>query len=120
MRKEINVSIVYVYYNTPKELLRSVSSLRKALNNVSYEIIIVDNSSPKKIPRSLSRHKTKIMVSDRNLGFGGGCNLGATKANGKYILFANPDTIFNERFIEPLLLEIKKMSVGIVGPKMVR
>lgn len=120
MRKEINVSIVYVYYNTPKELLRSVSSLRKALNNVSYEIIIVDNSSPKKIPRSLSRHKTKIMVSDRNLGFGGGCNLGATKANGKYILFANPDTIFNERFIEPLLLEIKKMRVGIVGPKMVR
>jgi len=114
-------SIIYVYFNTPSEICESINSLDKAIGKNSYEIIIVDNNSPKKIPKSLLHDKRITVIKSKiNGGFGYGCNLGAKLVKGEYILFLNPDTVLSEKSLIRMLrtfIDIKK--VGIVGPLMV-
>lgn len=120
MKTKITLSIIYVYYNTPSEIVKSVGSILKQPCKVSFEIIIVDNNSAKKIPRALfGKRKIKIIQSGYNLGFGGGCNTGARKANGKYLLFLNPDTEVYPGAIEEMLNVLSKKGVGVVGPRMI-
>jgi len=44
-----------------------------------------------------------IVCNPTNLGYAGGCNSGASAANGKYILLLNNDTIQDPGWIEPLV-----------------
>ena len=97
-------SIIYVYFNTPEEIQVSINSIDKAVGKNSYEIIVVDNNSTKKIPRALFRDKrVTIIKSKTNGGFGYGCNLGAKSATGEYILFLNPDTVLFENSVVTML-----------------
>ena len=117
----MKLSIIYVYFNTPREILNSIKSLKEAVGKNTYEIIIVDNNSTKKIPRVLLHDKRVTIIKSKiNGGFGYGCNLGAKSAKGEYILFLNPDTVLFEQSLVTMLktfTDIKK--VGVVGPLMV-
>lgn len=118
MEKEIELSIIYVYYNTPLEILRSVESVKKTIEGIEYEVIIVDNNSIKKVPPKVKGRRIKVIKNKINVGFGAGCNLGARTAKGKYLLFINPDTEAYPGSIKELLLTVSKKGVGVVGPKM--
>lgn len=120
MKKRVKLSIIYVYFNTPKELVDSISTIKDAISIKNYEEIVVNNNSPKDLPKMPHLKKIKVIKSKRNLGFGAGCNLGAKKASGKYLLFINPDTIFKKSSIDILLKKISSnKNIGVVGPKMV-
>lgn len=120
MDKKIKLSIIYVYYNTPNELVRSIGSINKATNISNYEVIIVDNNSPKKLPNITKKHNFRVIKNLNNLGFGKGCNLGAKKSRGEFLLFVNPDTIFKNDSINRLIEVLEKdKNIGVVGPKMV-
>ncbi len=97
MRKPIiNLSIIIVEYNSGRYGKILVQSLPKRKD---WEVIVVDNSV-------------------HNRGFSGGCNDGAKKATGKYLLFLNPDVMIAESAIEILLKYLETHpSVGIVGPR---
>ena len=97
MRKPtINLSIIIVEYNSGKYGKMLVQSLPKRKD---WEVIVVDNSI-------------------HNRGFSGGCNEGAKKAKGKYLLFLNPDVMLSEASTEILLNYLKTHpKVGIVGPR---
>ena len=43
--KDIKVSVIYVNYKTISLILDSIQSIKEKVQNVSYEIIVVDNSS---------------------------------------------------------------------------
>ena len=69
-----------------------------ALQRVSGEVIVVDNSS---VDDSCTMVKTlfptvKLIESPVNLGFSKANNLALAKAQGEYILFLNPDTVVSE------------------------
>lgn len=117
----MKLSIIYVYFNTPKDITESIDSIDHAVGKNSYEIIIVDNNSPKKLPKSLLHDKRITVIKSKiNGGYGYGCNLGAKLAKGEYILFLNPDTVLFKKSLVSMLrtfIDIKK--VGIVGPLMV-
>jgi len=56
------------------------------------EVIVVDNASTDGSLELLrARPGVHVVASPENLGFGGGCNLGAAHATGNLLLFANPD-----------------------------
>lgn len=97
MRKPIiNLSIIIVEYNSGKYGKMLVRSLPKRKD---WEVIVVDNSI-------------------RNTGFSSGCNEGAKKAKGEYLLFLNPDVMISESSIETLLKYLETHPrVGIVGPR---
>lgn len=126
-RKKIILSVIIINYNLEEEISDCLSSLIKTLSEIekfsdSFEVIILDNNSPnKKLPeleRKFGTHNIHFLYSDINLGFGKGCNLAASKANGKYLLFLNPDTIVTEDIFTPILdIFENDDAIGIIGPK---
>ena len=93
--EKMDVSIIYVNYNSTEFLIQSINSVIEHTKGVNYEIIVVDNNSPDKgIVKIEEIFGDKIVVvkSDKNLGFGGANNLGSEKARGAFLFFLNPDT----------------------------
>jgi len=98
------VSVITINFNQ----LHHTLALLKSLQNITYpnvEVIVVDNCSAK---NPVTEIKTafpdvKVIVSDINLGFAGGNNLGIQEATGEYLLFLNNDTEVDPGFLEPLV-----------------
>ncbi len=99
---EIQVSVIIVNYNTYSEILKCIGSLYSFTDDIFFEIIVVDNKSPERNIEYLSELFPEIIVlySNNNRGFGAGCNMGARKSKGKYILFLNPDTIVKSNVLK--------------------
>ena len=56
--------------------------------------------------------------SQNNIGYAGGCNLGAKKARGKYFLFLNSDTILLGESLNMMVNFFEKNNeIGILGPR---
>lgn len=121
MKKTISLSIVYAYFNTPKEILDSVRSIPSAAGNIPYEVIIVDNNSTKLLPEKIHKFNfVKIIKNERNFGYGKALNMGAGFAKGEILLFVNPDTVFEEKSIGILYAELlENNKTGICGPQLV-
>ncbi|MBI4009255.1 glycosyltransferase [Candidatus Roizmanbacteria bacterium] len=115
------LSIIYVYYNTPDEIINSLNSLPQSLKNISYEVIIVDNASLKKVPESaLISPYVKIIKNSENYGYGKGLNQGVKIARGKYVIISNPDVEFSSDSIKILLDRFKKDDkIGVIAPQLV-
>ena len=98
----IDISVVIVNYkswNALRECLEAITTI----NNSSFflETIVVDNhSNDGEINRFKSVFPTVIFIENTgNNGFSNGCNVGAKKAKGDYLLFLNPDTVANENAV---------------------
>jgi GT2 family glycosyltransferase len=119
MKSNPLVSIIVVNYNTSHEVLDMLSSLDKCAYS-DYELILVDNASPKD---DLSFIKAKypsvrVIMSSKNLGFAGANNLGIDAAKGTYCLFLNPDTCVTPGFLQPLVDTLaQNPTIGLVSPK---
>ncbi len=100
----MELSIVIVNYNTPTLVYNCIKSINKFLD-ISYEIIVVDNGSTKKIdPKKLSTYlHTTYLPLTSNRGFGAGNNAGSKLAKGRYIFFLNSDTILVDNSVEIML-----------------
>jgi GT2 family glycosyltransferase len=94
----IKISVIIVSYNVRDFLLHSLQSIKKALDRIPSEIIVVDNASVDGSAQSVSKHfpKVNIIENDSNIGFSAANNIGLKKANGKYIVLINPDTLVQE------------------------
>ena len=113
------VSIIIPHYGGTKILCECL----KSLENVIYpniEIILVDNNSPDDSIEIIQKKfsKIKLIKSNNNLGYAGGCNLGAQNANGKYLLIINNDTIHEINWINKLIdLMESNNNISSVQPK---
>ena len=114
------VSIIIPHYNGEDLLYNCIDSIYKNISIKDFELIVVDNAST---DDSINRIKSnfqnvKIISSNSNLGYSGGCNLGATHANGKYLLFLNNDTEHSSEWIEKLVHFLDSNSnIAAVQPK---
>jgi GT2 family glycosyltransferase len=101
----LDVSVVVVNYNVREFLIQALHSVRAASENVSVEIIVVDNNS---VDDSVSAVRdqfpnVELIANDRNIGFGRANNLAIQKARGRYVLILNPDTIVREDTLDVLV-----------------
>ena len=114
------VSIIIPNYNGGDLLYICIDSIYKNISIKDFEIIVVDNGST---DNSINRVKSnfqnvEIISSNSNLGYSGGCNLGATHASGKYLLFLNNDTEHSNEWIEKLVYFLDSYSkIAAVQPK---
>ncbi len=94
----VDLSIIIVNYNVKEFLLNLLDSIRKAINNISTEIIVVDNASEDGSVEVIKERfpEVKLIVNKTNIGFGAANNLALKEAKGKYFLLINPDTILRE------------------------
>jgi GT2 family glycosyltransferase len=86
-----------------------------------FEVIVVDNASgDDSVPVLREEIKKKqykniqVTANDENSGFSKGCNIGAQKAKGDYILFLNNDTIVKDRGILNMVQYMKENSKAAI------
>lgn len=115
----MDVSIIIVNYNTEKLILECLDSIYGETYDIEYEIIVVDNNSPR-LPTVLKEDKRiKYIHSEINLGFGNANNLGAKFAEGKFLFCLNPDTRLVNNAIKILHDYINtRIDVGACGPNL--
>jgi len=117
------VSIIILTYNSSgyiSKLLESIERFHKDLKNI--EIIVVDNNSTDNTLDKLEKSRVNHQLREipKNIGFSAGINNGSRNAKGEYLLFINPDTIFESGDIwEMINVFEKEKDVGIVGGKLI-
>ena len=113
-----NYTIIIPHHNGEKILFRCLESINKSVNG-SPEIIIVDNAST---DHSIDAVKLKfpninIIRSEKNLGYAGGCNLGAIEAKNNLIVFLNNDTVLSDDWDQSLFKRLEDETISSVQPK---
>jgi hypothetical protein len=80
----------------------------------------LDNNSGDDLVALAQAHpEVKIIQSEKNLGMGGGNNLGAKNSTGEFILILNPDTAVRGDAVLKLHRHLREnRQAGIVGPKL--
>lgn len=99
------VSILIVSYNTVDLTVACIQSVLDQAQDVSFEIIVVDNASHDGSAEAIAARfpDIKLICSADNLGFGRGNNLAAQHATGEYILLLNPDTLVLDHAVDRIV-----------------
>lgn len=116
----MDLSLIILNYDSKAKLINCLESIRVAdFSDLSYEIIVVDNHSHDDLSNLNQIYPTiKIINSPKNLGMGGGNNIGLAVSSGEFILILNPDTIIAKQTVRILLDYLRSNpEVGLVGPK---
>lgn len=116
----MDLSIIIVSYNVKEFLEQAINSIVKSCQNITYEILVVDNASSdgsvelirKKFP------DVRLIANSDNKGFATANNQALKIASGKFVLLINPDTIVQEDTVSTILNFFEKNpDCGMVGCK---
>ncbi|MBN2298378.1 MAG: glycosyltransferase, partial [Deltaproteobacteria bacterium] len=115
------VSIITLTWNQLEYTKKCLESI-KMYTPEQHELIIIDNGSSDATPEFLKRYaelhaNVQLILNDENLGFAAGNNRGIEKAQGKYILFLNNDTVVTEGWLSRMIAHLERYpEAGMVGP----
>jgi len=103
-----DVSVIVVMYRSRDHIGPCLDAIAGSAS--ALEVIAVDNASPDDSAEVLAAAHpgARIVRSDKNLGFAGGVNLGASAATGRYILLLNPDTVAAPGAVDALVTHADK------------
>jgi glycosyltransferase involved in cell wall biosynthesis len=107
------ISIVIPAYNEEEAILKTLASLSKSTTSRSVEIIVVNNNSSDRTGE-LAEAAGAICIVETEKGVTPARNAGLNKANGKYILNADADTLYAPGWIDELAKALDNNNFGIV------
>src|SRR5260221_3820587 len=116
------LSVIIVNYRVRYLLELCLHSVRKALQGLETEILVVDNHSADGSVDYLRPlfPDVSFIVNTENLGFARANNQALAQAQGKYILFLNPDTVLPEDIATRCLAFLESTpGAGGLGVRMV-
>ena len=117
----VDISIVILNYKSKGFTLNCIKSIKEAdFKDLKYEIIVVDNNSDDSIGQILAWQYPEIsfVANKVNVGMGAGNNVGIKRANGKYVVIMNPDTIaFSDTFFKLYEFMEENQEVALCGPQ---
>ena len=111
------ISIIIITHNSNEYIYRCVDSILKSLiQDISIEIIIVDNNSNEKI--KLVNSNVKVYQLNANVGYSKALNYGIEKAKFKNIITVNPDAYILKNTISSIYEYFKSLNKdSIIGCK---
>ena len=108
------LTVIIVTYKTNKEILyECITSIDNKI-----KIIIVENGNDISLKNEIENKfkNIKVILSEKNLGYGGGNNLGCKHVKTRYVFISNPDTIYTEKFFLNVKNYIKlNINFNIIG-----
>ena len=116
MNNIYNLTVIILTYKTNEKILTD------CLNSIDprVKILIIENSKNDLFKENLKKKypDLKIILSGRNLGYGGGNNLGLSKVKTRYALILNPDVILAKNFFEEIQIYLdQQINFHIIGIK---
>lgn len=117
----VKLSIIIVNYNVTKLLRNCLLSIEKYLENINYEVIVIDNHSSDSSWRDLISEFPKVhfIPSETNDGFSKANNKAIQSAKGEYLLILNPDTEIEGFYMNEILdFADSKQNFGCLGVRM--
>lgn len=116
----ISLSIVIVNWNVKQLLEDCLNSIFRTLDNLDFEVIVVDNNSSDGSAEMIKgKFPSVILIENKeNLGFGAANNQGIRISKGEYVLILNPDTIIFPNALKSLIAFLdQNPKIGAVCPK---
>jgi N-acetylglucosaminyl-diphospho-decaprenol L-rhamnosyltransferase len=116
------LSVIIVNYRVPYFLELCLHSVRKALEGLDAQVIVVDNHSADGSVDLLRPLFPEVnwIVNTENTGFARANNQALKQSTGDYVLFLNPDTIVPEDFARKCLVFIGSVAhPGGLGVRMI-
>ena len=105
--------MIVVAYESGPALLPCVASIWA--DQPDWEVIVVNNGAGGvEIDAVAAAGHVTIVKPQQNLGFAGGCNLGAKLATGETLVFLNPDTVIAPGSLRRLVEPLADPEIGIV------
>ena len=119
--KSPSVSVIIPIYGKIEYTLRCLTSIANHLPAASFEVIVVDDSSPDVSVEVLEKVKgIQLICNMKNQGFIRSCNIGAKSARGEYLYFLNNDTEVTSGWLDELLGTFAEFPrTGLAGSKLV-
>lgn len=123
---DICVSVIIVNFNTSQYLKRCINSIYKYTKDISFEIIVSDNSSTDDSILMLKNNFPNVIIIENktNLGFGAANNKAKKISKGKYIFYLNSDTeLLNNAikiFYDYWETNHNKKSLGVLGANLLQ
>lgn len=115
------VSIIILSYNGLEFLRNCLNSLFYYTSYPNLEVLIVDNDSDREVKNYLRKVKNKnnevkLIFNVENMGYGPGNNVGLKAAKGDYLVLANNDVVFGDKWLTRLVRHFEHKKTGLVGP----
>ena len=117
------ITIAFLNYNTPDDLIRAIDSVPAAAVGVDYHITVIDNCSTDDSVKKLRKYNTEldILVLENNLGFAAGFNKIFSYINTPYYFLLNSDIILSNNCVGNALIKMKEnVNIGIAGVALIR
>lgn len=116
----MELSHIIVNYHNSDVLKKCITSIYSTVQNLKYEIIVVDNSCGDRGLEDLKSGfpEVKFMENRQNVGFAKANNQAVRIAQGENLLFLNPDIVLTEGSVHKMLSGLKSdRTIAILGPK---
>ena len=116
------VSITVVVFNSATCVRSCLRSLRDEVQSGYAEVLVVDNASPDESAEIVEREfpEARLIKSDSNRKFAGGCNLSWPFVRGRYWLLLNPDAVVPPNGLRELVKWMEQHpQLGAASPKLV-
>jgi hypothetical protein len=114
--------VVVVTHESVFDVGACLSSIREHAGDLDLEVIVVDNASTDGTAQLVARRfpEVRLIRSTRRQGFATNCNLGATLAQGRTLVFLNPDARVSEGALSRLVSFVDAHpEVAVAGPRLV-
>ena len=116
--ENITLSIFVPCFNEEKNIINALNNIKKAIENINYEILIVNDGSTDKTFDMVGKFKKhnpnlniKIFHNEKNLGIGFNYYATAHKALGKYYMLVNGDAVEPSSEIKKIVNNLGKADM---------
>ena len=110
-----DITLIMVTYRSEELIKKNLDILK------NFKLIIVDNSNSNKLKTIVENFKNiKVIISEKNLGYGKAANLGISYAKTPLILTINPDLLITEDGVKKLTdVYLENIdNIGILSPSL--
>ena len=117
----MKLSIIIVNYNVTELLRNCLSSIINFVQDLDYEVIVIDNKSPDSSWKDLKIEfpTVQFISSEVNHGFAIANNKAVKNARGEYILLLNPDTELEGFYMKEIVeFADQHKDLGCLGIRM--
>lgn len=108
-------SVIVLAYDSADTLGVCLQALTGQVEDLEAELLVVDNASRDRSAEVGRRAGARVLRSQVNRGFAGGCNLGVRASRGEVVVLVNPDTNLDPGALRVLVETAAHGPVGPVG-----